>query len=923
MCIINEYVINYIKANWKNNIALFLSIMVATLLISTYVFFIYSVLASVGHENAGNYDFEIYDLPVEKIELVKNNEYVEEISIYEKFIGTLNGCKSFIKVDACDELFWKKLSSYDISLDGNMPQKPNEVILNETFFRKYPKYKIGDEIELKLSYMESLSSIARKRKARENKQEETKPKNVKLKSVKLKIVGSFSYLKGYKTFHKSLEGWYGKNRNVFQAVYFLDKNSLSSNDKASIKYNLKSKKNAYEKDEAIKLSLGFKNPERCEVYSGYFNEAKLLTYGQRLPSKNGYRSAFLDMILYCVLILIILTIVFVAFIYNVFQVMSNKKLRQIAMIKSIGASKKQILKLNILDIIYRSILPILLGTFLGMGFSAWICAFIGRLYDAQQLENLNTTSISFYFAFRPLILIILFAFLTVLIASFIPSLRLIKLNIIDAIKGNIEKQKKKKRKFKKSRLWQAEMRKNNFRTFKGTSNAIFMTFLILFILLTINTSLFIRQDFEKKERKSEIYIQYHSFPKNNKFVDSPESIFKDIIAIPELDSYYYNIAFNSRLLIKDDFFSDEFKKIKNTEQHKTARWYLEKNKNNEIYIYTLVWGLDDSSFKKLVEETNGNINDYYGDKYKGILVNKTRRDMRIAYHSSEFIPLLDPNLKELNFDFGTATNKNNTPVEIGASIVNSEIIETMPIELISDKYFLMLILPLEKVRAIQQAQINTGLSAEDIEIQVGPGAFGSVFYKPNFISTSNGKSEKYFFNLNTSEENIPLVRNKINKILSSQVKGSDTYTCTDILVKDFSYNFGFYILKISFFAFLILVFFGACVNAYSSIKMNLYARQNEFAILYSVGADQKIFKDLFKKEIAYFILNPLLKAIPFAIVIMAIPIHFYEIIFVGNFLKSFNWVALIFFTLCLSLTVIVLYKTSLKKVMTTKLKSIE
>ncbi len=196
-------------------------------------------------------------------------------------------------------------------------------------------------------------------------------------------------------------------------------------------------------------------------------------------------------------------------------------------------------------------------------------------------------------------------------------------------------------------------------------------------------------------------------------------------------------------------------------------------------------------------------------------------------------------------------------------------------------------MPLSKVEKIRATQIETDKK-----------------HKKQFL---DGTIYSYYLQCNQKE--IPALRKKIRKIMASNMVGRNSYWYSDSVLNKLAMDASDNFLKTIFFSFLLLVLFASCINAYSAIKINLQNRKREFALLRSIGADKDTIKNIFKKEARYFILNPLLKAFPFGLVIMAIPILRFDIIFLSDFLKTFDWFFFVFFTLALALTIKLLYRS--------------
>lgn len=875
MNIITEYTANYVKANRKNGIALFLSITAAVVLINAYIFFIYSNLMYTYRtiKKINPWDAQTYQIPVSKIPLVEQNQNVKAISIQELYYcGAVKSEKpetdeahvtDYIYLEGGDANYWKDFGFPEYISEGRLPQNENEIIVNKLFLNKHPALKIGDIVQVEFGKRiyngnELIASDA----------PISGEKFIVQKTIPLKITGAFLRL-------PSMDG----RGNFSQGFYYFNPQKLKNDELVSVNLFLHSKIAAYRKLFDISTNLGFER-NKDGSYKIFINSPLLEMFFIKNPLKKGH-SETQSFILKSGIGLVVLLLIFMYLIFNVFEVRAAKRIRHIAMLKSIGASGGQIFHSIVLEALLLSVPPILAGLLIGVGFNVYLFDAINKLAASGMAENTAIFMIPKYeFGIIPCIFVILFSFIVILIATLIPAFRLSKINIIDSLKGNIEKSKKHKKRIFADSLWKKENRKNNFRSFRGTRNAITVSYILLFGLLSLISVHVIREDYKYYKSKEEMSVTYCLVNEDAEYDCSAKHIFSPLRQLSEIDSSYYLLQVNSWFLCTDADISNEFQAQSWFEQKHQGRYFWQADEGKKLQAF--LYGLDDNTFNKLLASIGEDPASYYEENsYKAILVNRVQKDWRIPYRNSEFIPLLNQSIKTINCSLQKEINgKETIPVSIGRQIDTTDLLETkVPL------YAVLLIMPMKKCERLRQRQI--AFDKEDNE-----------FFQDGFV---------YTLFLNTQENNIVPLRKTIDEIMKPQLRGENAYWSSDVFIEKLSAESSVNFFTAVFLSFMILVLFAGCVNGYASIKMNLAVRENEFAILKAVGADKKTFQNLYAEEIIFFVLTPFLYALPFCPCTAVALILRFDQVFVSNFLLNFNWKFFCFYFFCLTLSVICSY----------------
>jgi len=133
----------------------------------------------------------------------------------------------------------------------------------------------------------------------------------------------------------------------------------------------------------------------------------------------------------------VIVVVSIVVVSNAFRVSASERLAQFGILKSVGATKKQIAQTVVYEGVFLSVIGIPLGIAVGL-----FVQFIGVNIANHMLADLNAfqtddTQIffGFVFAWQGILVSIGVAFVTVLLSAWIPARKAAKIAAIDAIRG--------------------------------------------------------------------------------------------------------------------------------------------------------------------------------------------------------------------------------------------------------------------------------------------------------------------------------------------------------------------------------------------------------------------------------------------------------------------------------------------------------
>lgn len=345
----------YLAKNKKRNLFVSLSIILSIILIIS-LDVVFSSAKKAGYKNAqyysgGDYDIRILSSYYDKKDLNKINK---NSSIKNKTITTNFG---YYKIP--NSKFSIKFGGYDKEspnilnfklLDGKYPLKENEVALESWIIDKMPqKPKIGDKI--KFNIIPNTSGMRKK-----------EPIN-----SEFTLVGTFEYSYG--------------NRNVTRAEAFvLNEYVENTIPKGYIQYTEYIKLNSKESMKNVRNVFDSqKSNKDINIHVNYEKEF-LLNAIKFINSLN-------------ILLYVIVCIVCIVLIYNTFNVSILQRTKEFGMLRAIGSSPSDIMKLVLGEGLLLGIIFLPIGIILGNLITSFILHFTSDYNNFKNMFNVSTSAL--------------------------------------------------------------------------------------------------------------------------------------------------------------------------------------------------------------------------------------------------------------------------------------------------------------------------------------------------------------------------------------------------------------------------------------------------------------------------------------------------------------------------------------------------
>ena len=619
MSLLNKLTIKNLNLNKKRTVVTIIGIMLSVALI-TAVASIYSsgIKSLIKYETCekGNFHTAFYNVPVSDIDIFENNRNIETINItknvgYAK-IDSKNEYKpyAFIKAFTKDSL--KNLSVKLV--DGRLPENENEIVI-PTHLKTNGRLflNIGDFITLDIGKRVTFDGYELNQNNQYQKNDEEVGESiVETTSKTYKIVGIIerpaTNIEGYSapgyTFITYLEE--NKINGIVDVYARFSKDGVKNSYETianilGVDAKLFKKVNDNEKQASNKELKEYLNQMDKAKYSDINVNSYLIALETNPISNSGIGG--LGIVVGIVIGIIVFTSIFC--IKNSFDISITEKIKQYGMLRSIGATKRQIKRNVFYEATILGLIGIPLGLLLGF-IASYILIIISNYYlNGSFAEGLKLV---FSFSWLSVLVAIILGIVTIYFSAFRSAKRASKVSPIDSIRNSanikINPKKIKSPKLIKSIFGVGgeisfKNLKRNKKKYRTTVISI-----VVSVFIFIALSGFMKLAFQQVDHELEISdfnISLSTTITNN------ES-YNKFIETTRLDNIEdYTIFRNSEISFTGNHYNKEYAKFLN----------LAIDKNNSTYVSIISIG--EEQFKKYVDSLGLNYNEI---KNKAILVDK-------------------------------------------------------------------------------------------------------------------------------------------------------------------------------------------------------------------------------------------------------------------------------------------------------------
>ena len=669
MDLLNKLTIKSLKLNKKRTIVTIIGIMLSVALITAVATMYSSAIKSLINFETyrnGNFHIAFYDVNEKEIYKIEKNKGVEELYLTSNIgYAKLNNSKNEYKPYAYIKAFTNDaLENLSIKLiNGRLPKDENEIVIpNHLKTNGRIDLKIGDEITLDVG------------KRINEEQAELNQYNPFIKEVKEEIVETTT--KTYKIVGIIERPAY--NIENYEApgytfITYLDKERINGYVDVYAKFNKYGSKNylnvaanILEVDEEIFVkgyTHNFTESEKKE-YGKYAEELSKAKYQYNI---NGYlimlennpldenATGGLGYAALIVCIIIVITSVFC--IKNSFDISITEKIKQYGMLRSIGATKKQLKRNVYYEGTILGIIGIPLGIVLGL-IASYILIIVSNIFLKEML-NVNTglklvLSISWF----SIVVAIILGIITIYLSAIRSARKASIVSPINSIRNSADiKVKSKKIKSPKiiNKLFGigGEISYKNFKRNKKKYRTTVIS-IVVSVAVFIGLSYFISEAFNSVKMDIKTYdynlaLNVYSEEKEDKFMNT-----LNLKNIENYAIYKYNY-----LNLKNPKYNEDY----------IVQNHLDKNYINKDVVINIL-SIGDYQYKKYLSELNLDYDEYQN---KAILISnkielekydeKTGKNKLIYvteydYKNGDVLSLYNDYSKEnIDIEIGSITDK--------------------------------------------------------------------------------------------------------------------------------------------------------------------------------------------------------------------------------------------------------------------------
>ncbi len=405
MNIIREYSLDQVRKNRRTSV----SIIVAVLIASTFLCALFVFAQSFWNQmvqqevyTAGDWDAELMDVPADRLGMIRDNGGVEAVLVkgdnQTAFLPE-GTALPYLLIQNCDSRYWDAMYEKNMLLRGRIPQAPGEIVVSKDFFLQNPAYGIGDTLAVEVGSRRSSNAADVRQKD----------------AASLTIVGELdvSVSSGY-------EG--------YLAYGFMEPEELLPDSGVVVYLQMKQRGKVYTAIPQIAEAVGLPKDEYGD-YPCRYHAALLAWHGVYAPG-SFFRSDVPKLFLGLLLAAGASMAVFAYIIRGAFGISAKQKIHQLGILKSVGAGPKQIGRTVIYEACILSVIPILLSMALGYLFSFGVLS----AYSDMTSEVFGSR-MEVYFSPAAALMAAALSFATVLLAAHGPAKQVAKILPIEAVRG--------------------------------------------------------------------------------------------------------------------------------------------------------------------------------------------------------------------------------------------------------------------------------------------------------------------------------------------------------------------------------------------------------------------------------------------------------------------------------------------------------
>lgn len=532
----------------------------------------------------------------------------------------------------------------------------------------------------------------------------------------------------------------------------------------------------------------------------------------------------------------------ISLIYNAFSISVSERTKQFGLLKSIGATKRQIRNSVIFEVFILSLVSIPLGLLAGLGGIAVTLHFVEDLLT-PMLNVAHMDNLVLHLAVTPVSILISvgISFLTVLISGWLPARKAVKRPVMQSLRqsDDIRIRGKKLRinpltylLFGFEGMLASKNYKRNRRKYRATVISLFMS-ILLFISASCFCNYMLDSTYSVTDVAScDIGCGIPDKKIGNKSIDAIKSEIGALDAVTEI-SYSKSATVYADIPLK--YYEEDYAEIMEG-QYTEKEWQKETDGGQKWNQMIILYFLEDDYYESWLKEQGYNVSEYMdAEKMKALVWSKalTYQNDGISVYSGQM-------LKETGFksevimedwdDEGNSIGQHSLEVTFG-DIVE----EPVPLGVNGDGMVMVLPYSVLESQSLLK-QFSNLFSITEYQLR-------SSDHK-----LTNDKLTKYI------EDNQYYIHYGTEHVMDMQ-EMQEMQRAIVRIVEIFSYGF------------IVLITLISMANVFNTISTNIALRRQEFAMLKSVGMTKRGFQNLMNYECLLFGCKSLLFGLPVSLLL--------------------------------------------------------
>lgn len=844
MKVIYEYTLDHIRRNKRTSAAIMMAILLSATLLNCLCTFLYSFRSwqiDMEKYRSGSWHGELYEnISGDRLEAINSYAHVEQTMVKGKWeiVQLPDAALPYLLLREADAGYWAEMSEKNTLLEGRLPAASGEIAVSKLFFDRNPQYRLGDQLTLPVG-------------ERVLEKEVLNPQTIAMAGETFKqndrraftIVGKLDL-----TSSTVYPGYY--------ALGWLERSQIQPDDQITVYLKFNDIKNTYRYLPEVSKLAGHE-PNQFGEYPVRYHDALLQLKGVRDPNMSLQLADLVVIVIGVVLLGLVLG-TFVLIIQSIFSLSSESRRRQMGMLRSIGATPKQIRHSVIFEGLMLAWLPILLSILLGFLFTIILTDRYNQI--ARELMEFPIEVVTNGYVITAGILL---SVITVLGSSYITAGKSLKLSPHQAVQGFEGKAAKKRREKKHvisaklfgfSGVLAADTLAAHKKRYRSPVAALCISFIlfasILCLVVIANKNINLGQNEEYYDVTAMLFLSE----------DRDEELIQRIRKLPSLAESGVVSSVNCATYVESSMESAAFREIGGFAAADSMRYHIVKV-NEQYELNSTLVGIDEQSFARYCRQIGADPEIFLQEgRPKAIVVNSIFKnpDARKRSKQAEQIEFLD--------------------LQIGDPLTIYESFD----ELVKSDYAVDV--EIGAVAAVLP-ELDWDLGNYRIYYVVPLSVYDSL--TENFMPERAHIYKRTDIKGVTADGDSLTAEKEINEICS-QYLGSEDYQVVSKMSEAAKVRTANQALQSITTGISLLIAVIGIANALSTAAGNLRIRRREFAMLRSVGLDDRGLNRLLFLEGLFFALKPVLISVP--VVLMICHLFLWMIDFSWlSFLAIFPW----------------------------------